>query len=151
MTNFRVTRRAFLSSVGQGACVAAIISPIAGVTAFAGKKSMTPVTIDLTKPDYEALTRTGGALKIPNPLDKKRPIIVTRVSETEITAYSSKCTHLGCEVPLPVDGVITCPCHKAQFDFAGMVTRGPAKKPLPRFEAVLEGTTITISGPKGKK
>jgi hypothetical protein len=31
------------------------------------------------------------------------------------------------------------------------VTRGPAKKPLPRFEAVLEGTTITISGPKGKK
>jgi Rieske Fe-S protein len=147
----RLTRRAFLSTIGQGACAAAIVSPLTGITAFAGQKTMAPVTLDLIKPDNEALTKTGGVLKIPNPLDKKKPIIVVRLSETEVTAYSSKCTHMGCEVSLPVNALIICPCHKARFDNKGNVLKGPAKKPLQKFEAVLQGNTVTISAPQNKK
>jgi Rieske Fe-S protein len=147
----RLTRRAFLSTLGQGACAAAIVSPLAGITAFAGQKTMAPVTLDLTKPDNEALAKTGGAIKIPNPLDKKRPIIVIRLSETEVMALSSKCTHLFCELPLPVDGVMICPCHKGRFNTSGAVLKGPPKKPLARFEIVLQGNTITISAPQDKK
>jgi Rieske Fe-S protein len=147
----RITRRAFFSTMGKGACAAAILSPVDGISAFAGQKTMTPIILDLTQPDYLALNQIGGALKIPNPLNKKRPIIVIRTSETEITALSSRCTHLFCEVPLPVDGVMTCPCHKGQFNTLGAVLKGPPKKSLPKFETVLQGNTLTISAPQDKK
>ena len=147
----RITRRTFLSTVGQSACAVAFVSPIAGITAAAAQKSMDPIILDLTKPENEALTKTGGAIKIPNPLNKKRPIIVIRNTEAEISAYSSKCTHMGCEIGMPVEGVMTCPCHKAQFDMSGNAVRGPAKKPLMQFTAVLEETSVTISAPAGKK
>ena len=147
----RLTRRAFLSTIGQGACAAAMVSPLTGMTAFAGQKTMALVTLDLIKPDNEALTKTGGVLKIPNPLDKKKPIIVIRLSETEVAAFSSKCTHMGCEISLPVDGVMICPCHKARFDVTGTAIKGPAKRPLKKFEAVLQGNTITISAPQDQK
>jgi Rieske Fe-S protein len=148
MTSSRCTRRIFLSTVGQAACAATIVSPLAGFSAFAKQKTMNPVTLDLTKPDNQALTKIGGALKIPNPLNKKRPLIVIRLSETEVTALSSKCTHLYCELPLPVDGVMTCPCHKGQFNTSGAVLKKPPKKPLQKFGAVLQGDIITISAPQ---
>jgi cytochrome b6-f complex iron-sulfur subunit len=151
MSVYRITRRKFFSTVGQGALAAAIVSPLAGINAFAGQKTMAPVTLDLTKPDYEALTKTGGVLKIPNPLDKKKPVIVIRVSETEVAAFSSKCTHLGCEISLPVNGVMICPCHSARFDTTGAAIKGPAKKALKKFEAVMQGNTITINAPQDKK
>jgi Rieske Fe-S protein len=150
MNMSRITRRKFISTVGQGACAAVIVSPLAGITTCARQKTMAPVTLDLIKPDNEALTKTGGVLKIPNPLDKKKPIIVIRVSETEAAAFSSKCTHMGCEISLPVDGVMICPCHKARFDNKGNVLKGPAKKPLQKFQAVLQGNAITVSAPLAK-
>ena len=39
------------------------------------------------------------------------------------------CTHRGCKVEDKGDKYV-CPCHGAEFDLEGRVTKGPAKKDL---------------------
>jgi Rieske Fe-S protein len=150
MKNKKVTRREFIVTAGKTALAVAVAAPVIGFNASAGDKKNQPaqqaITLDLTKPENAALAAVGGALKIPNPLGKGKPIIVSRISEAEVAAFSSKCTHMGCEVPIPEKGLITCPCHGAQFDASGKVKKGPALKDLPSFTATLEGTTVTIKG-----
>jgi Rieske Fe-S protein len=142
------SRREFIAKAGKGVLAGALMVQLMGTQTTASSKSvkipMEPVRLDLSKPDWEALTKPGGSMKVPNPLDKKKPIIVIRESETAVAAYSSKCTHWGCEVPLPINGVITCPCHNSQFDATGTVLKGPAKKNLYPFSATLDGAIITI-------
>jgi Rieske Fe-S protein len=148
MDNEKVSRRKFILDAGKTALAAALTSQMMGFEARAssGKPPlpMTPIVLDLTNQEYAELANVGKAMKIPNPHDAKKPIIVTRVSETDVAAFSSKCTHLGCEVKLPENNVIDCPCHHSKFNLSGKVIRGPAGKDLPAFSATLQGTTVTI-------
>lgn len=44
------------------------------------------------------------------------------------------CTHQGCKVPWKADqGQFHCPCHDSTFDRHGVVTSGPAPRPLATF------------------
>jgi Rieske Fe-S protein len=52
-------------------------------------------------------------------------------------AFSATCTHQGCTLPTPVRGTITCPCHGAQFDANGAVTRGPARTSLAHYSVTV--------------
>jgi Rieske Fe-S protein len=143
------TRREFLSTSSAYGAAAVVMGSAAGAKILAMSKStpvpMKAILIDVSKPEYSALTKTGQALKIPNPHDTKKPIIVSRISETEVVAFSSKCTHWGCEVELPINNVIICNCHHSEFDNSGKVLKGPAKKDLFRFSASLNGNLITLT------
>ena len=145
-------RREFMAEAGKYAVMAGLLAPIAGAAATevngAKPVPMEPISLDLTGSEYQILKQTGGAVKISDPRDKKNPIIVVRISETRVAAFSSKCSHWGCELPLPVDGVIKCHCHGSVFNAEGKVTHGPAKKDLAAFKTTLNGTVITIS-PEG--
>lgn len=63
-------------------------------------------------------------------------------------AFRNKCTHDGCEVPCPIDGVITCPCHGSKFNLNGDVIGGPAltdlRHYLVTFECVGEDVKIYV-------
>ena len=148
MAEKEYSRRKFITVVGKNIAAFGLVAPIVGFDLAAMSKSapvvMGPILLDLSIPEYAALARVGGALKIPNPRDRKKPIIVVRSSETTVAAFSSKCTHWGCEASLPDNGVITCPCHGSKFDASGKVTGGPAKHDLLSFSAVLNGTAISI-------
>jgi Rieske Fe-S protein len=151
MHDRKISRRTFLRTAGKDALTVALAAPFIGSNLMASSKSvpvpMEPIMLDVTKPEYEILGKAGGALKIPNPHDKKKPIIVSRISDTAVAAFSSKCTHWGCEVPIPNDNVIKCECHGSVFDGSGKVIKGPAHKNLPQFTATLEGSIITIKDP----
>jgi Rieske Fe-S protein len=142
------SRREFIFKIGTTAAAIAVFAPVLGSKVFGMSRSAPanagPITINLTDSNFKALTQTGGALKIPNTFDGGKPIIVVRSSESTVVAFSSKCTHLGCELPLPVNNAITCPCHGAGFTAGGKVTNGPAKKDLMIFPATLEGSVITV-------
>jgi len=142
------SRREFLVTVGKTAVVTTLVTQVAGFEANAssGKAPLpiSPITLDLTKTEYAPLAQAGGAIKIPNPGDKSRPIIISRLSESSAAAYSSRCSHMGCEVNLPSNGEIKCPCHGSLFDVTGKVKKGPAKKDLFQYSATVEGTTITV-------
>ena len=50
-----------------------------------------------------------------------------RVKVELLVAYSSECTHWGCEVDLPDDqGIVYCPCHASSFDLQGKLIDGSA-------------------------
>jgi Rieske Fe-S protein len=142
------SRREFMTAVAKNIAIISIAAPMVGSNIAAMSNSTpvdwTTIRLDLTKPEYAALTRINGSIKVPDPRNKKKPIIVVRTSETTAVAFSSKCTHWGCEVSLPENGVITCHCHNSKFDAAGKVTHGPAKQDLYPFQAVLSGSTISI-------
>jgi|GEM_PF-3175406 len=58
------------------------------------------LVIDLTLAENQALQALQGAKKV-TVQGRSRPVIVVRVSSTEVIALDSTCTHQGCEVDLP--------------------------------------------------
>lgn len=53
--------------------------------------------------------------------------------DKQIWALSSICTHKGCKVRVADDLSLFCKCHGSTFDRNGHVTKGPAKRDLPRL------------------
>jgi Rieske Fe-S protein len=147
------SRREFISTVTKSAAAIAVLAPVLGSDVLGMARSVPlsngPVTLDLTDDNVKTLTGVGGAIKIPNTFEGGKPIIVVRTSETTVAAYSSKCTHWGCELPLPGKDGMTCHCHGAKFSSEGKVLAGPAKKDLKIYPAVLKGNLISISNVSG--
>lgn len=89
----------------------------------------------------------GGSLVFayPGPHDN---CVLVRMSETELVAYSQKCTHLSCAViPRPDRGDIHCPCHEGIFDLrTGRPTAGPPRRPLERVTLEIHGRDIYATG-----
>jgi Rieske Fe-S protein len=50
-----------------------------------------------------------------------------------VTAFSSRCPHLGCRIDRAEDGVLSCPCHGSRFDSRGKRLAGPAAADLERL------------------
>jgi len=58
-----------------------------------------------------------------------------------LTAFSSKCTHLGCKINSTVNDNLVCPCHGSKFSFDGIPQNGPATVPLNKLEIVKDKST----------
>jgi Rieske Fe-S protein len=97
----------------------------------------TSLCLDLDDPANAALATPGGSRLLS--VDGKA-LIVGRVSQTELVALSSICTHAGCTVRFATTG-ITCPCHGSQFSLDGAVTHGPATKPLAEYATTFDPAT----------
>lgn len=73
--------------------------------------------------------------------------VVTQPKEGEFYAFSSVCTHQGCQVRTVTEDKITCPCHSSQFSTTtGEVLTGPATEPLAEYSVSDSDGTLTISG-----
>jgi len=68
-------------------------------------------------------------------LEARRVCVVREGNK--VAAISTTCTHLGCIVGLSETG-FACPCHGSRFDQDGVVTGGPAPKPLPWYKISLK-------------
>ena len=72
-------------------------------------------------------------------------LVVTQPEEGTFKAFSSKCTHQGCQVT-KVTGTIDCPCHNSKFSLSdGSPQSGPATSPLPETTVTVEGDNITTA------
>lgn len=93
--------------------------------------SCTPVGVDtgLTVADFPV-----GACLAPDDLSG---IYVLR-DDQGFYAISNRCTHTGCIVPCPVDGVMTCPCHGSEYNANGDVQVGPALDDLRHYPVSFE-------------
>jgi nitrite reductase/ring-hydroxylating ferredoxin subunit len=91
--------------------------------------------------------RVGGVLTFSYPGDADDCFVV-RTGESELVAYSQKCTHLSCAVrPLVDRGVIHCPCHEGYFDLrSGRPIAGPPQRPLPRILLQVQGADVYATG-----
>lgn len=69
--------------------------------------------------------------------------------EEGLIAYWQRCTHLGCAVPwAQAEGQFHCPCHGSLFDKRGVVTGGPAPKPLNTFPIVIKNGEVWVDTSK---
>jgi len=72
----------------------------------------------------------------------RRVAYVRRDGAEEFTIVSNVCMHLGCPVQFKTTG-FACPCHGGQYDTEGLVTAGPAVRPLNRLST--RSTTASCS------
>jgi Rieske Fe-S protein len=151
MVQKKYTRRNFINRSLKLVAAAALFPLVftrsrkaEGKSAQGNEKELRNITIDLEDKEYTALKKTGGAAYVQIE-GEARPAIVYRVSEREITAYSSKCTHMGCKVELPKNDKVVCHCHNSVFDVYGKRLSGPATKDLEPFSAELRGSTIIVT------
>jgi Rieske Fe-S protein len=88
----------------------------------------------------------AGFTNDPDLLDKgfkivrfgNEPVIVVRVDEGDIRAFSGTCTHLDCIVEYRRDKRrIWCNCHNGQYNLQGRQVAGPPPRPLEPFRVDL--------------
>lgn len=72
-------------------------------------------------------------------------VVVVRdpADATAVVALNSICTHQGCTVDWK-ESEFVCPCHQSKFSADGAVLSGPADKPLPTYEAKVEGDSVLV-------
>ncbi|NWJ45862.1 MAG: Rieske 2Fe-2S domain-containing protein [Chloroflexi bacterium] len=83
----------------------------------------------------------GGSLKFITPDTGDRAIVIHN-SNGSVKAFSSICTHEGCEVTYyPNQQYLECPCHGARFDpNTGAVLRRPANRPLKAYNVSVDNS-----------
>lgn len=73
-------------------------------------------------------------------------VVVTQPTEGEFRAFSSLCTHQGCQVSEVTDAEIVCTCHGSRFSIEdGSPVSGPATEPLGEEEVSVEGSQLVLS------
>jgi Rieske Fe-S protein len=140
-----VSRREFLKAVAVSGGAAVGGSLLAGCGSPSGGNPSGSLTLDLTKPENQALATVGGTLALGATSLDGQGILLFRSSESVVLAFSRKCTHSGCAIGEFADGISTCPCHGSQYDTGGNVVRGPSQNMLRKYPATLSGSTVTIS------
>ena len=74
-------------------------------------------------------------------------VIVSQPSAGEYKAFSTVCTHQGCQVQVQDSNRIVCPCHGSEFAVSdGSVVHGPAESPLASYPVQVKGGKLFVSG-----
>ena len=82
-------------------------------------------------------------------ITEKTTAWVTRVSDSEVVAYTPTCTHLGCAYHWDEKNKnFLCPCHTSAFGLDGKVLSGPAPRALDRYLVKIDGSRIFVGGVK---
>ena len=127
----------------------------------AGKRPLTPEDIQAGAPqilvwamDPDGTVRSGSRLNqvVLLRVDPASLSPETRARAADgIVAYSSICTHTGCDVDdwEPSAKLLACQCHFSQFDprDAAKVVDGPAPRPLPALPLKIDNGTLVVAQP----
>ena len=128
----RLNRRGFFGFLASMATfVGAMVGGSLGLIAIAREKWVSVGMVE----DFEV----GKAILI-----EGEKLYIFR-GEDGLRAMSAKCTHMGCIIDRVEDGTYQCPCHGAEYDDIGSVTRGPTKKDLPWYEVKIEGGEVLVN------
>ncbi|MBS2963236.1 Rieske (2Fe-2S) protein [Actinocrinis puniceicyclus] len=72
-------------------------------------------------------------------------VVVTQPKAGTYKAFSSVCTHAGCQCDAVTSGMITCPCHDAAFSISdGSVLQGPAPTALPARRITVQDGEVRL-------
>lgn len=139
----RVLGAAALPMLSACATGAATPPPAPGGASTGPPVSVSGNTLVLHLPQLPSLAETPGFYLV-----ESEQVAIVRVSDSEYRAFTSICTHEGCDVSSVVDGILLCPCHGSEYDLEGRPVAGPAEEPLTRYATTLDASgeilTITI-------
>ena len=106
------------------------------------------IVISLQDSPYQNLTNVGGtAVMSSNSIDSLGLLLI-RSSETQIKAFSRRCTHSSYRVSaFNSQGLAVCSSgHGGSFNTNGQVAAGPPNANLTSYNTTLENDTLTIFG-----
>lgn len=114
------------------------------------------VRIDIDIQSEPNLKKIGwGVLKTYSNANNGIPVIILRLDQENFACYSAVCTHAHCsgnKLSLPLGNYegyreIICSCHGSMFDpfDGGKALRGPAEKPLRKFNTEFNSETGILS------
>ena len=126
-----VTRREFARYLALGAGALAV-----GNVALAAWTQLRSINVGEPRAVVAlADVEVGGTYLFRYP-ENADPAILLRVDDSQVVAFSQKCTHLGCVVYFqPDEARWHCPCHEGNFSaLTGDVISGPPTRPLGKIE-----------------
>jgi nitrite reductase/ring-hydroxylating ferredoxin subunit len=101
---------------------------VATIGAAAGAAPMANQLVESSK------VPVGGGIKVES---RFGTLMLVQPRLGQFSAYSAKCTHLGCEVKSATARTILCECHDSEFSTAtGERVSGPAEDPLKKYQVV---------------
>ncbi|HZG99352.1 MAG TPA: Rieske (2Fe-2S) protein [Nocardioidaceae bacterium] len=72
-------------------------------------------------------------------------VVVAQPKEGEYVAFSTSCTHQGCQVSEVSEAEIICTCHGSHFSIEdGSVLSGPASEPLAGKQVSVESDQLVL-------
>ena len=163
-TRFQRERRGFLHSMLGFAAVSISALVLLKIATLPSSQAQTPTYVSQqatqpsTQPSAQPNTQIGrlllaNAANIPSNQSLALndptfgPIILIHLDNGQMVAYSSVCTHAGCQVQFdPAGRDIACPCHGAVYDpyNNAQVVAGPAPYPLQKIPIQYDASTGNI-------
>lgn len=152
MTRTDPSRRQFLCSLGAAGCAVALVPVLQGcetAEVHKGPVVATQFDFDIAQAKFAALKTVGGMVAAEA---GGATFVLIRVSDPQVSALSSTCTHdpaCGNLAPDP-DGVgawdvptsvLVCGCHGSEFAADGSVKHGPATKALRAYAVTFDAAT----------
>jgi len=154
-TRFRKERRNFLHSMLGFAAVSVSALVLLKIATLPSSQGQTPTYV--SQPGTQNAKLLANTANIPPNQSLALndptfgPIILIHLDNGQVVAYSSICTHAGCQVQFdPAGRDIACPCHGAVYDpyNNAQVVAGPAPYPLQKIPIQYDPSTgnIYLSG-----
>ena len=103
------------------------------------------IEFDLNISPFNKLKTINGSIAIPGNDFDVTGLLLFRLSENSILAFSRRCTHSGHQVDEFVNGSAKCNSHGSIFDLSGSPTRGPAKSKLTQYKVEIIDNIIRVS------
>lgn len=134
-----ISRRAVVGSVGVASAVALTACGSSGesksLTQDAGPAAQTDMGATSDVPVGGVIKATAAGVSV----------MLTQPVEGEFHAFSSVCTHQGCQLNAQKEKTINCPCHASVFSLEdGSAQGGPAEEPLPEFPVEVKDGRILV-------
>ena len=103
------------------------------------------IEFDLNQIPFDKLKKINGSIAIGSNDFDSNGLLLFRLSENIILAFSRRCTHAGASVSAFKNGSARCPSHGSEFDLDGIPVRGPASSKLDQYKVEIIDDTIKVS------
>ncbi len=146
-------RREFLETSSKIICACAASSSLALIQSCTNNVATSPepngdseeLIIDLLTDGFTPLLEEGGSVVTDSNIIDSQGLLLYRTGN-EVRAFRNNCTHSGWDLRPFVNGVSVCISgHGGRFDTNGKAVSRPATGSLRQYQAVLSGSTLTIS------
>ena len=152
-----MNRRDFIKNTCSAACACVGVSALSLLQSCEDNKAYEQnvddnnndiqFSIDISQSPYQDLESVGGtAVLSPNSIDSLGLLLI-RVSENNINAFSRRCTHSSYSVnAFNSQGLAVCSSgHGGSFTTSGSVAAGPPSARLTSYNTSLNESILTIS------
>jgi cytochrome b6-f complex iron-sulfur subunit len=144
-----MNRREFLTWVGIGGLATSLPIALAACQGSPSDNADAPASSSPREDGFVAVgtitTLDDKGFIFDKQFDPESVLVVRDPANADaLVAVGAVCPHEGCDVEWDRQEQFTCPCHNSIFALDGTVVQGPANKPLPLFEAKIEGNDILV-------